>query len=136
MKHLFVPYELAVKLKEKGFNETTLTYYKEDGSFQNNIVCTTEVTFWNLPNCKEISAPLYQQVVDWFRDKNGLHISADWLPNIKKYAPTFVPMKLTPKDFKNYKQFYLERSKYSLKDYYTNRYDTLNKAIDEALKLI
>jgi len=79
MKDLFLPYELAVKLKEKGFDEPCLTYYlnktfcfgsSETGKADsigknltnsswcgNNFASNSESLF--------VSAPLYQQVVNW-----------------------------------------------------------------------
>ena len=37
MKHLFVPYEIAKQLKEKGFNEPCLAYYQHIRESDNNI---------------------------------------------------------------------------------------------------
>ena len=66
MNKEFVPYELAVKLKQLGFDEPCFAYY-DTGIF----------TFWYhseqqpdlVLNC---TAPLYQQAFRWFRDKYGL----------------------------------------------------------------
>ena len=61
MENLFIPYELAVKLKDKGFDEHCLAYYKLDGEFN------LGGTYKNSEHGTSISAPLYQQVIDWFR---------------------------------------------------------------------
>jgi len=66
MKHLFLPYELAVIAKEKGFNEPCL------GAFTNK---TDMVSGY----CKKapkgfLLAPLYQQIVDWFRLNHKIDI--------------------------------------------------------------
>jgi len=76
MKHLFVPYELALKLKEKGFDEECFGNYdcwskKEPARLMTNIY----PYFLGQEYAKRfdktcILAPLYQQVIDWFREKN------------------------------------------------------------------
>jgi hypothetical protein len=72
MKHLFVPYELALQLKEKGFDEpcfgwwcwingTAAHYYPYITNNQNLIDLN------NHP--KNCSAPIYQQVISWLLKK-------------------------------------------------------------------
>lgn len=86
MKHLFVPYELAVKLKEKGFDEpcvsvfrgkspyfdTMISGYESDILSQNEfstnsnfdkifVTNKTNKDYW-------ITRPFYQQVIDWLRE--------------------------------------------------------------------
>jgi hypothetical protein len=67
MKKEFVPYELAVKLKELGFNEPCLAYYDVDEGY--NIGYT--FCYSDRESQPEIgySAPLFQQVFRWFREK-------------------------------------------------------------------
>lgn len=61
MEKEFVPYELAVKLKELGFDKDCLgVYYNKDGNVRFNL------------GTEKGDAPLWQQAFDWFRDK-GLH---------------------------------------------------------------
>ena len=78
MKHLFIPYELALIAKEKGFNEDCLAYYQDEG----NLVCcdTNQVKGEFIPYKEQrdddsATAPLYQQIVDWFREKHNILIS-------------------------------------------------------------
>lgn len=69
MKHLFVPYEIALKLKEKGFDEPCLSWYYQESKE----LC--EVTSYlyegsknsenNIDRVPFVTAPLYQQVIDW-----------------------------------------------------------------------
>lgn len=69
MKHLFIPYNLAVIAKEKGFDEPCLGFYPTS-----TYDIYTEGQFIlgsDLHGCK---APLYQQTVDWFREKHKIHI--------------------------------------------------------------
>ena len=72
MKNLFVPYELALKLKEKGFDERCFNYYKENGMLHE-----VDVYHPKMMVRTECVAPLYQQVVDWFREEHGYHIEVE-----------------------------------------------------------
>jgi len=73
MKNEFIPYEQALELKELGFDEPCMFTYT------NNLVqyCPHHLTNTNLRPFKEnpISAPLYQQVFRWFRNKYDIDIS-------------------------------------------------------------
>ncbi len=60
MEQEFVSYEVAVALKELGFDEEVLEYYYTDTRELCDIM-------------KEIKAPLKQQVLRWFREKYGLY---------------------------------------------------------------
>ena len=72
MKHLFLPYELALMLKEKGFDELCLGRYR-DKQFQLYTVIKQHC-YNSDPICnKDISAPLYQQVID-FLETCGIYI--------------------------------------------------------------
>ncbi len=122
MKHLFVPYETALQLKAKEFNEPCLK-------------------MWNVTNFDEpwlgekgetsvqVNAPLYQQVIDWFREKHKLHVEASWQ---------------TTNDEINHKVTYWSMiSKeddlgFDTKEYFglNSYYEALDKAIEEAIKLI
>ena len=106
MKEQFVTYEIALKLKELGFNEPCFGYYKpiKDWMMKGNKF-NSEPHFHgcNWPNnestfyfmyvqnsfgdrdsivknseftkaIKNIAVPLWQQVVDWFREKHNIII--------------------------------------------------------------
>jgi hypothetical protein len=92
MKDLFVPYELAVKLKEKGFEKPVLAFYDVDDA-------TFSKPFTELENYNDsgslVSAPLWQQVIDWLREDKGLNVFADcthsgWYWGIEKTNGTSV----------------------------------------------
>lgn len=77
MNKLFVPYELALLAKEKGFNNPCLALYSKFGVYENQ----EQPIYKQIPNQKEakeyfggVTAPLYQQLVDWFREKHEIHI--------------------------------------------------------------
>lgn len=68
MKKEFVPYYLAVQLKDLGFNEECLgSFTIEDNSLQ-------IVDMYNLPSV--VKAPLWEQAFDWLLWKLK-HISID-----------------------------------------------------------
>jgi hypothetical protein len=85
MKNLFVPYELSLQAKNNGFNEHTLTYYMDFGtkdkpdirlsaiimSFKEDDNVIFDNTTFGEYSC---SAPLYQQLLDWFLDKYDIFI--------------------------------------------------------------
>lgn len=72
MESLFVPYEIALKLKELGFNEKCFNTYTEDKVLIP--YCTGTYYF---------PAPIFQQVFRWFRDKYGLigYIQTSYVTN-------------------------------------------------------
>jgi hypothetical protein len=115
MKHLFIPCELSLLAKEKGFNEKCLANYSDlsyptndSGNDYDTCLCLwmdcqmphDEVRVLWIENknadfhwheglytrgehsrCEltgeTIGAPLYQQIVDWFREKHGIFIYPD-----------------------------------------------------------
>lgn len=74
----FVPFEIAKKLKEKGFKEQCLAYYTKDSNFYYNTSYGSDVenafkSFNSRPNhiCgKRIDAPTISQVLKWLRGKD------------------------------------------------------------------
>lgn len=65
----FAPFELAVKLKEKGFNEKCYHYYQKE-------VLLTEIC-WNRYNrgtANRCSAPTISQVLKWLREEKKIYI--------------------------------------------------------------
>lgn len=72
LQELFVPYELALKLKEKGFNEPCLATYPTENY---SVFIKGELLFSSITNTdNRCHAPLYQQVVDWLRLKHDMFI--------------------------------------------------------------
>jgi hypothetical protein len=72
----FLTYELALKLKEVGFNEPCMGYYD----------CERDLKL--VPNKNkflscEYAAPLYQQVFRWFREKHNLYVVI--IPTVTMY---------------------------------------------------
>ena len=75
MTKLFVPYKLAVMLKEKGFDDSCFAHYR-DLDPNSLIMLSTGIAgvrySW-LEDKDIVLAPTYQDVIDWFFDK-GIYI--------------------------------------------------------------
>ena len=79
MKKQFVTYEIALKLKKLGFDEECLGIYNPE---LNMNIYGVGVN-WNTENINDIkkewcSAPLYQQIIDWLREKHLIDIDNGW----------------------------------------------------------
>lgn len=75
MNEDFITYELAVKLKEKGFNEPCYGYYHRDGGDDSFEVCGNgDFDFLNSKNKHRIAAPTISQVLKWLREEKKIHI--------------------------------------------------------------
>lgn len=76
----FIPYNLALELKELGFNEGVLAQYRVDGYLcwgKDDCSLGSDISDEDYKNncfsefgCR---APLWQQAFDWFREKYNLH---------------------------------------------------------------
>jgi hypothetical protein len=72
MNNEFVSYEIALKLKELGFDEPCLTYYYELTSNLRTQIGVNIGNAWTYTGTKKLGftlAPLYQQVFRWFREQ-------------------------------------------------------------------
>ena len=68
----FIPYELAIALKELGFDETCFMSYNPNPNWWDNYCTNSEISSLNGGSNIVCSAPLYQQAFQWFREKHGL----------------------------------------------------------------
>ena len=82
MESLFVPYEIALALKELGFDESCFAkFFQQDGNtpfiqigeseIEEAESAGDDITF-------ECNAPLYQQAFRWFREKYKLQAEILW----------------------------------------------------------
>jgi hypothetical protein len=72
MHNEFVSYEIALKLKELGFDKPCLTYYYELTSNLRTHIGVDIGNAWTYSENKKLGftlAPLYQQVFRWFREQ-------------------------------------------------------------------
>ncbi len=76
MKHLFVPLDMAVILKEKGFDEPCFKYFNErhPHRYTTDNEITTNSELARTITHAYITIPLYTQVIDWLRDKHNLNV--------------------------------------------------------------
>jgi len=125
MKHLFAPYNLSLLAKEKWFNEPCLRYY----NVGHNKDAPIRLSMFKNEQMGSVSAPLYQQLVDWFREKHQYNIVVIGCEMIAEEEGTRG----------GFTWCINKRSKVAsalwepkIEDYY----DCLNKALEEAFKLI
>lgn len=133
MEKLFIPYELALIAKEKGFDEPCFGLYKGDqvisvgghwGMKIGHSMVTNTMEFAD----DEILAPLYQQIVDWFREKHRIDIY-------------HLPVAKLHNDSEDQYAFHIFSHKYGCcvgpnSARSPHYYKLLNVAIEEAFKLI
>ena len=125
INRLFVPYELALKLKEKGFDEPCFGSYIQ------------QVLHYKLPEKHTVllQAPLYQQVIDWLFNKNiFIDLGLDETNGVITFYIMLIKIELF-KPFKKQPAKLGTGVKYEQFDIPTKE-EALNKAIEEALKLI
>lgn len=135
MEHVFVSYEIAKKLKQKGFDEPCLAYYldKKFIFFVLNIFEPIELTnsFYKEKTISVITTtPTYQQVIDWLFEKHNIWITIE---NHQHSEPTNNLMR----GF----YFYIEQDGHCVVGRtefgsFESQYNALEEAIEQALKLI
>lgn len=75
MEKELVSYEIALALKELGFNEPCFTYYYDiSGELRKNISVDIHNGWTYFPNLKLITlAPIFSQAFRFFRERHGLY---------------------------------------------------------------
>jgi hypothetical protein len=82
MKNEFIPFQQALELKELGFDEPCFgKIYADGGSEQLSYPYKNSDQIGKVTSC---SAPLYQQVFRWFREKYGI-VGYCYIPNETGY---------------------------------------------------
>jgi hypothetical protein len=66
MKNEFVPYELALRMKQLGFDENGFAYYY---LYKDKPLLETQGSYDFGTHSNSVTAPLYQQAFRWFREK-------------------------------------------------------------------
>ena len=98
MKDQFVTYEIALKLKELGFNEECLACYTPHlgkGIFEliskgtSNEKSGFNERFIKAKAINGCAAPLWQQVIDWFRDEPDIVIEITRQKYFDTYANSY-----------------------------------------------
>ena len=102
MNKEFIPYELALELKQLGFDEPCNTCYDKlemVASYGENVF---DYKNYNTSGYV-VSRPLYQQAFRWFREKYQLHF-----PIMVQHGGTWYFEKFSTKGFKKYEEAELE----------------------------
>ena len=105
MEKQFVTYEIALKLKELGFDEKCLAWFDENKEIQIapdvykkwTSKPLTNLNIIKVFNIDCVTAPLWQQCIDWFRDKHHTNIEINRFPNISKWGFVVTDMTIIPK---------------------------------------
>lgn len=128
MKELFLPYELAVIAKEKGFRELCFALVTEKNVIQfldtsdfEELDFDNRVTSINDTPC--VPAPLYQQIVDWFRVEKLISVEVSWNAHTRIWQGVVQDIRNPINTYDDYG---------AGKEYY----HAFNTAITEAFKLI
>lgn len=74
MNDLFLPYKLAKLAKENGFDELCLRYYIKENRIGNNTKNFSGIKNSDKRTFRFVAAPLYQQILDWFRKEHEIYI--------------------------------------------------------------
>lgn len=141
MENLFIPYKLAKKLKQKGFDEPCFCVYNNDGKL---IMVSNweDCNDWSFDFCRNskyspsdrTSAPTYQQVTDWFREEHNINIEVMTTGEDNKYPKWNYWLVNTKKS--NRVELAMQELKEENPIEYSTYYQALTKGIEEALKLI
>jgi hypothetical protein len=88
MKKEFVPYELALRMKQLGFDEKCIAYYQKSAVIGNDNILP--ISFTNMASdfndyeysklgVPFYSAPTWQQAFRWFREKHNLRCQINYI---------------------------------------------------------
>ena len=95
MKNQFVTYEIALKLKELGFDEFCFAHYcNGDLITKTAILKSSTMQYYQQNNInpsnqykdQKCTAPLWQQAIDWLREKYNIHIYIDFYDGLYGFA--------------------------------------------------
>lgn len=81
-----------------------------------------------------IECPTQSLLQRWLREVHNINVESNGLPNIGKYRCLFIPMYITPKDYR--KTAYIGLNEYYGKINYNTYEEALEAGLQEALKLI
>lgn len=125
MQKQFVTYEISLKLKDLGFDEKCLGCYvnNELEIHKPEYLTSQKKAQYIYKFNNTILAPLWQQVIDWFRDEKFINIEINRFPNINKWGFITTNMNIIPK-YLSYKEMIIYNNLVTS----PNRYDTYEDA--------
>lgn len=100
MKNLFVPLNIAIRLKDLGFNEPCICGYDRDGRLRSKLTHSNDGSSidWDQYD-SHIPAPLWQQVTAWLRDTKKINLFVGFRMNVKKWDVHYYDMNLNGKEY-------------------------------------
>jgi hypothetical protein len=103
MKDLFVPYNIAKRLQDLGFNEPCICGYDPDGRLRSKLTHSNDGSSidWDKFD-SHIPAPLWQQVTKWLRDTKKINIFVGFRPNVKKWDAFPYDMNMSGKEYSKF----------------------------------
>lgn len=131
-KIMVVTFEIAKKLKEKGFYYKCVSTYDKDGMLGDNYIQPTSIraigfdellSSHNVENDGCIDAPTISQVLEWLRKNHKLHISTKpypcedglmWMYEVRKFSSVLVCVVTNKTGFQEPEQAELAGIKYVL----------------------
>lgn len=126
----FVSHDIALAMKELGFDEEVCAIFRKDRFYP-------ILGFERINSVKKsvIAAPLYQQCIDWFREKHRLVLDVGYRHTSKMFKINGINSVYF--DIKIYTLIGGDAHKtYKFQEYSDNYYKCLDKALEEAFKLI
>ena len=133
MKEQFVTYEIALKLKELGFDEFCFAhYFNGDLITKTAILKSSTMQYYQQNNInpsnqykdKKCTAPLWQQVIDWFREVKNINVEV-WYDNTQDDG------------FPWLYEIYIDNKEHQHDgSYYDSFYEAREQAILKAIELI
>lgn len=112
----YCSFEVAKLLKEKGFDEKTLSYY------QDNVICHGDWFEWNRSPFGHIAAPTHQMAIAWILEKYNVYIEATalkhnyWVYTIYKIFDNKVEELYNEGSFKSHEKAVEAALKYALEN--------------------
>lgn len=105
MNKQFLNYKLSKELKFLDFNEECLAYY---ANCNNELILRTRMKRTN-SEMTNVSAPLHQQVLDWFRNVHHIHVVVDLSNGLEYFCPVYdstdaKEIRLTTPTFNTYEE--------------------------------
>jgi hypothetical protein len=105
MKTEFVSYELALKMKQLGFDEPCMAAFEDNGKlfiYWNDLASKDEL-FCSQKACEKLDyeclVPTWQQAFRWFRENHNLRGFIGFRPNIKQFDCHIYDMSLSGKEY-------------------------------------
>ena len=122
MKQLFVPFDIGISLKRKGFNEKCFGYFNEDENFE--IIFSFPPYELKIPEL--CMAPTYQQVIDWFEKNYKIKITLEHQPMTGMWF-SYIWRYIEPNNIGKWERMNIVCS-------FQNKNDALNESFKNVLK--